>query len=270
MHTLKAKLKAAAASKLKGFGGKSGERKGYAFGGMVDGAAPMGRADRPDRGSSSKKGATTVNIVVQPNATPPPPPMGPPPGAGAPPMPPPRPPPMPPQAGPGGPPGMPGAPGAPPMGPMKHGGRVGFKKGGAVKRADGGGVDQKSDQDRARGLDATGAFRGAASVKNALDGPSGGGVSSHYKGKARWDKATGVANGAAAGLFGGIAAVDPEPVTKGLAGSLAVGNAGLAYKKFKDAGKNDAAADMWSKTGLPDRPNRKKGGRVAKLLGKCK
>lgn len=102
--------------------------KGYAMGGMVDmegeemeGGMPGERLDRP-----SRKGNTTVNVIVSAppkdlgSAPPPMPPM-PPPMAGPPaPTPMPVPPPMP-----------PGPPGGPPM--AARGGRIGYKNGGAVK-----------------------------------------------------------------------------------------------------------------------------------------
>jgi hypothetical protein len=205
MHTFRAKAKAAMASKVKSLGGS--QRKGYAFGGMVDGGSSAPRADKP-----SRKGNTTVNIVVQPNASPQPPPGGPgmpAPGAGMPPVPPPRPPPMPPQAGPGGPP-MPMPPGAGPgpMGPMRNGGRIGFKKGGAVTRAEGGKVE--------KGIDILG--RAAPFVKGA----------------------TKVGN-----------AVLDDAQASHAARSKAAGAAAEGAHKIKDA------------------IGRAKGGRVAKILGKC-
>ncbi len=237
MHTFRAKAKAANAAKVRALGGET--RKGYAFGGPVAGDSPMGRADRPAR-DSGKKGATTVNIVVQPNAAPPPgaPPMGPPPMGAAPP-PPPRPPPMPPMAGPpppGGPGGpMPMPPGAgPSMGPMHKGGRVGFKKGGAVKRADGGGVSsylRKSAKDES--TDAGGkAFMGAGLTTAAT--------------------APGLRNGTRAGL-GAAALYSGVKAVKGMLGSS----------------RKESAADKWDKTGLPDRPEGKaKGGPVMPTFGR--
>lgn len=141
MKEFRAKAKAAQAAKVRSMGGScSSSRKGYAFGGLVDGGPSGSRADRPERSSGGgKKGSTVVNVIVAPSSgqdqqhppmLPPMPPQG-----GPPPMPPPRPP-MPPQGGPpgmpppGGPPGMP--PGMPPPGIRNMGGRVGYKDGGSV------------------------------------------------------------------------------------------------------------------------------------------
>lgn len=156
MQDFRNKAKAAMAAKVKGFGGTqhTGPRKGYAFGGLVDGGPSGSRADKPDRGA--KKGSTVVNVIVAPGGDKGPDPMHPPMGmppmppgppggpmAGPPPpMPPPRPPMMPPAGGPpGGPPMGPGGPPPPgmlPPGIRNMGGRVGYKSGGKVKKADGG------------------------------------------------------------------------------------------------------------------------------------
>lgn len=119
--------------------------RGYAFGGSVgddlgvmddemdmDGDLPSGRLDRPSR---SKKPTTIVNVTVagaKGGAAPSP--MPPPPLGAMPPPPAPPPAPMPPMgaAGAGGPPMPPGQMPPLPLGPMKHGGRVGYAKGGKV------------------------------------------------------------------------------------------------------------------------------------------
>lgn len=153
--------------------------KGYATGGMVhddapadrklvrklvkpsalkvEGAMARARADRPNRASGGriKKAGTTVNVIVAPKGDDGPPPMGlaggPPPLPRPMPAPPPPAPPMmvgpPPGAG-AGPMPMPGPGGQPPgmLPPRKHGGRT-YATGGAVKRASGGAVDEKKDQE---------------------------------------------------------------------------------------------------------------------------
>lgn len=102
----------------------------------ADGGPVRARADKVNRAKGGGVGkSTTVNVIVSPqkgeqgpppiSALPPPPPM------------PPKPPMAPPAPAPMGPPPA-GLGGMPPM-PHAHGGRA-YKKGGAVKRADGGKV----------------------------------------------------------------------------------------------------------------------------------
>jgi hypothetical protein len=88
--------------------------------------------DRPASGKSKGKSGTVVNVIIAGK------------GSEQPPMPPPAPPPQrvpvpvptpvagPPGAGGPPPPGGPGGPGMPPM--RAHGGRVGYKAGGSVKK----------------------------------------------------------------------------------------------------------------------------------------
>lgn len=133
-------------------GGKPSKKR-FATGGAVLGGEDddeMGGAAAPRRLDKAKRGksGSTVNIVIAPQgaagAAPPPPMGGPQPGMVAPPSPPP-----PPQAG-GVPPAalaalMGGAGGPKPPG-LRTGGRAPFKRGGAVKRADGGVVPSLSDR----------------------------------------------------------------------------------------------------------------------------
>lgn len=118
------------------------------MGGDVEGDDPMPRLDRPSRGGKKdKKAGTNVNVIIMPPAAA---------GAGAPPVVPPVAagpmPPPPPVAGPppgpmaGGPPMMPPGAGGPPM--RKNGGGVNaYANGGKVKRADGGSVKGKHDDE---------------------------------------------------------------------------------------------------------------------------
>lgn len=116
----------------------------------VEGEDAMPRLDRPSRGKKDKdkKGGSTVNVIIMPGggagAAAGGPPMVPPVSAGPPPMPPPGPP----MAGPpmGGPPMMPPGAGGPPM--RKSGGSVNaYANGGKVKKADGGSVKAKHDDE---------------------------------------------------------------------------------------------------------------------------
>lgn len=140
-HEFKKQAGKMAADKLKSYGGeskggwfkggdkssKTPSRKGFAFGGLVEGESAAPRADRP----SGKKGSTTVNVIVAPpqgDQQPMQPPMPPPVPQQRVPVPIPTAPPMGGPPGPGGPPpGMGGPPG------MRYGGRAGFKSGGTVK-----------------------------------------------------------------------------------------------------------------------------------------
>lgn len=126
-------------------------------GGAAEGEKAEERMDRPKRehhakgGHAGKKGGTKVNVVVMPQGHDPgmggglaggPPPMG---GGAPPPRPPMAPPPaaaMAPKPPMGPPPGMAGAPPPPGMGMRPPG----MKRGGHVKRADGGMVEPGSDR----------------------------------------------------------------------------------------------------------------------------
>ena len=135
---------------------RGGAVKGYSDGGMVDeetiidGDAPRARADRPGRSKKGKDGKNVTNVIIaMPDKDKPAPPMMMPP----PPPPPPGPPPAPPMAGPppGLPPGMmpPGM--GPGMGPPGMGMRPpGMKRGGVVKRANGGAVDEPGQMGQAQ------------------------------------------------------------------------------------------------------------------------
>jgi len=149
MKDLKAQIERSLDAKLKAFGreDKAEDRKMInshesrlhgvkhrAAGGAIEGGMAKPRMDRKGgKKSKSKKGDTTVNIVVA-NKDP-----SPPPGAGLgemppmpkPPAPPPAiaPPPMPPMPPPGMGPGGPGGPGGPPMPMRASGGRLGMTAG---------------------------------------------------------------------------------------------------------------------------------------------
>ena len=132
----------------KPMGGKPGKKR-FATGGAVLGDDDeMGGAPAPRRLDKAKrgKGGSTVNIVIAPQGaagSPPPPPGGPQPGMVAQPTPPAPPQPQVPPAALAA--MLGGAGGQKPTG-LKTGGRAPFKRGGAVKRADGGTVQSLSSR----------------------------------------------------------------------------------------------------------------------------
>lgn len=84
------------------------------------------------------------------------------------------------------------------------------------------------------------------------------------------DKAidTGIDGGIAGGA-GLVAATDPEIVSKGLAGTIALGKGAQAAKEYGEFKNFRDSMSKWNKTGLPDKPKgddsdngRKNGGRA--------
>lgn len=274
MHPFRDKAKAAAAAKLKSYGGSS--KKGYAFGGIVDGATSAPTGSTPSRSGGKGKGQTVVNVVVAPSSPSEQPPMGAmPPPAARPPVPPPQPPPMPPMGG-------PPPPGGPPMGPpmggppgmgmrppgMRTGGRIGYKSGGKVKdkmcRADGGEVSKKKDKmNLGDGLRATRGMRD--SVEGAMrraprdPGPLYSGapddsmdpVADHLAAKGTGELGASATQAAiAAGILG-----SPGPKLGGVGKTLGYGNLGLAGMNLRSGIGSRGAAQAFRDTGLPGRPS---------------
>lgn len=115
---------------------------------------------------------------------------------------------------------------------MRTGGRIGYKSGGAVKdkmcRADGGSVKKKVGDDP---------------------------VAKHLSGKAVEKGIGAIGHGVGAGTFGGIAAIDPDPISKTLAGGLAIGHGALAKIRNDERREFSGAAQKFRDTGLPGRPS---------------
>lgn len=200
-------------------GGSKPPRQNYATGGAVanpsldEGLAAAGDGDKPTRSgksSKSKDAKTNVTVVVMPKGDdkapglPPMPAM-----AGPPPMPPPMPP-MPPPglAGAGGPPGM------PPM-PMRA-------RGGRVKKAEGGTVDDP--------------------------------VAGYLRGRMRDKKDNARVYEALSGVTGVGALVEPTMVGKALLGTSAASNALAGQASRRAAKEFKRGAKAFESTGLPGRP----------------
>lgn len=212
-----------------------GAVKAFATGGMIspdaDGMPAKPNLSRPGRkmkGKDGKKSGTNVNVVIMqkpdmPKAVPD---MG----AAA-----PAPSPIPP-VGPSG----------PPMPMRKSGGKVmAFKKGGRVKREDGGPVQND--------------------------------VSKYFGDRARTERIKKIGNKVAATGLGALTVLDPEPVGRTLAGVAALASAAGASQASKDESEMKGARRMWENSGLRSRSDaakavegqedRKKGGRVKRASG---
>lgn len=93
----------------------------------------------------------------------------------------------------------------------------------------------------------------------------GGGVQDYLKDRASDKRASRNFNAGAAGITGVATILDPDPISKAMLGAMSLGNGAMAKMHHDDAKKMMGAADKFSKTGLPelpDREERKSGGRV--------
>jgi hypothetical protein len=105
------------------------------------------------------------------------------------------------------------------------------------------------------------AYANGGKVKKA----DGGGVTEYMRDNAKTSGTKSAINGVSSALFGATAAIDPEPFTKTLAAGASLGSAALAKKDYDDYKRFSGAAKKFSKTGLPELPEkeeRKSGGSV--------
>lgn len=108
------------------------------------------------------------------------------------------------------------------------------------------------------------ARRNGGCVEKKADG---GGVQDYLKDRSRSEKNWSRLHGAAAGISGLGAVVDPDPVSKALLGLNSLTQAGAAIGAGIKSKDMKGAAKKFSETGLPELPSRedrKSGGKVGK------